>query len=114
MLDEPADRASGVRIRVPCPLCGAVLCRVDQVMLYLHHPYIERSEYAFCCPGCQEEIHCPASATAIELLVKTGVRVVRITLPAEALEAKEGPPLNWEDYSAFARALEQWDGGAVE
>jgi hypothetical protein len=103
------DRADPVRIKTSCESCGEIVLRPTDIVLYVHEP-IQASQYVFLCPSCKVEVHRWADEYKIALLRSGGVPEVAVRPPAEFLEAKTGPPIDWRDCVAFHRALSDWDG----
>jgi predicted RNA-binding Zn-ribbon protein involved in translation (DUF1610 family) len=91
-------------IKASCPTCGEVemTSRDVALMVCSHAPL---SYYSFDCPDCHDEVRKPADDHVISLLMSGGVRAQVWELPAEALEAKSGPPLGYDDLLDFALQL---------
>lgn len=64
----PADSGGMTFIRTRCPTCGEVDITPDAVLLFLTPPR-DRWFYAFTCPGCDREVHCPATREIVATLV---------------------------------------------
>ena len=94
------------QIRATCPTCGGVELRSSDIRLTVCNK-AGLSWYAFDCDGCEQEIRKPADGRVIALLVSGGVRAELWEVPAEALEAHDGPPLTWDDLVDFGVALER-------
>lgn len=91
-------------IKASCPVCGEVdLTSADITLLVCNHRPM--SYYAFTCPQCREDIRKPANDHIVSLLMSGGVRAQVWEVPAEALEKKDGPPLNWDDLLDFHQEL---------
>jgi len=95
-------------IKASCPTCGEVELTPAQVSLMVcsHAPL---SYYAFDCPGCLDEVRKPADDHVVSLLVSGGISAQVWELPAEALEAKTGPVLTYDDLLDFALELGSTD-----
>jgi predicted RNA-binding Zn-ribbon protein involved in translation (DUF1610 family) len=91
-------------IKASCPSCGEVeLTPADVSLMVCSHAPL--SYYAFSCPSCSEEIRKPADDHVVSLLVSGGVPANVWEVPGEALEAKEGPALSYDDLLDFALHL---------
>jgi hypothetical protein len=95
-------------IKATCPVCGEVDLTTDQVRLMVC-TVAEHSYYAFDCAGCVEEIRKPADKQVVALLMAGGVVATSWRIPAEALELKTGPPINYDDLLDFALRLQRAD-----
>ena len=95
-------------IKASCPCCGDVDLTPGQVRLVVC-TVADWSFYAFTCSGCQDEIRKPAGPDVVQLLKTGGVVVEPWVIPAEALEAKDGPSIGWDDVLDFALWLESAD-----
>jgi hypothetical protein len=91
-------------IKASCPACGEVELTSDDVTLMVcnHAP---QSYYTFACPKCADEVRKPADDHVVSLLMSGGVRAQVWEVPAEALEAKAGPALTYDDLLDFALQL---------
>ncbi len=95
-------------IKASCPCCGEVeLTSPDVRLMVCNQPSL--SYYAFDCPTCETEVRKPADDHVVALLVSGGVPATVWDLPAEALEAKAGPPLSYDDLLDFALYLGSTD-----
>ena len=83
-------------IEVNCPECGAVECKPGDFELAVCS-VPSASYYALTCPMCHKRIQKAADERAVELLIAEGVTPRRWELPAEMLEAHDGPPLTLDD-----------------
>ncbi len=88
-------------IKASCPECGDVRLTATQVRLVVC-TVREWSYYAFTCSGCAVEVRKPAGEEVVRLLRTGGVLVETWTVPAEALEEREGPAIAWDDLLDFA------------
>lgn len=95
-------------IKASCPCCGDVDLTPAQVRLVVC-TVADWSFYAFTCSGCQDEIRKPAGPDVVQLLKTGGVLVEPWVVPAEALEAHDGPSIGWDDVLDFALWLESAD-----
>jgi hypothetical protein len=89
-----------------CWACGQVKFTVDAIELHYCDNAPHLSVYRFVCPSCRQQIEKPACLHAIEALMSVGVRPIRWSLPAEALEAHDGPPLTPDDVLDLHQQLE--------
>jgi hypothetical protein len=96
------------QIKATCPDCGEVNLTPDDVRLMVCSVQ-SLSYYAFDCVGCVRQIRKPADDRIVSLLRSGGVRVQRWTVPAEALEEKNGPSLAYDDLLDFALGLSNTD-----
>jgi hypothetical protein len=76
------------------------------LMVCSHAPL---SYYTFSCPSCDSLVKKPADDHIVSLLMSGGVRAVVWELPGEALEAKDGPTLTYDDLLDFALHLGSTD-----
>ena len=91
-------------IKASCPTCGEVeLTPADVSLRVCSLPSL--SYYAFDCPTCRAEVRKPADDHVVSLLVSGGVPATVWQLPAEAMEAKTGPRLSYDDLLDFALHL---------
>ena len=91
-------------IKASCPTCGEVeLTSADITLRVCNHAPL--SYYAFTCPACHDEVRKPADDHIVSLLMSGGVRAQVWEIPAEALEAKSGPALNYDDLLDFVLQL---------
>ncbi|HET7529881.1 MAG TPA: hypothetical protein VFJ98_02870 [Mycobacteriales bacterium] len=91
-------------IKASCPTCGEVeLTSSDITLRVCNHAPL--SYYAFICPGCRDEVRKPADDHIVSLLMSGGVRAQVWEVPAEALEPKPGPSLNYDDLLDFVLQL---------
>src|SRR3954465_15157220 len=105
---RPAEVANMTTIKASCPTCGEVEMTSNDVMLMVcnHAPL---SYYAFDCPSCADEVRKPADDHVISLLMSGGVRAQVWEVPAEALEPKAGPTIDYDDLLDFALLLSSDD-----
>lgn len=88
-------------IKASCPGCGDVELTPAHVQLVVC-TVKSWSYYAFTCPECQETVRKPAGSDIVALLISGGVTAEPWTVPAEALEAHDGPTLSYDDVLDFA------------
>ncbi len=99
-------------IRATCPVCGDVeLKPVELRLLVCSRP--DWSSYAFTCPTCTDEVKKPADEEVVALLISGGVVAKPWHIPSEALEAKGGPALTYDDLLDFALWLDNHDALAA-
>lgn len=91
-------------IKASCPCCGEVeLTSADVRLMVCTEPSL--SYYAFDCPTCNDEVRKPADEHIVALLISGGVPPTVFEVPAEALEAKAGPALGYDDLLDFVLHL---------
>jgi len=91
-------------IKASCPTCGEVeLTPADVALMVCSHAPL--SYYAFQCSGCSTEVRKPADDHVVSLLVSGGVPATVWEIPAEALEAHQGPVLSYDDLLDFCLNL---------
>ncbi len=95
-------------IKASCPACGEVELTSKDVTLMVCS-YAPQSYYTFTCPKCADQVRKPADDHVVSLLMSGGVRAEVWELPAEALEAKAGPALTYDDLLDFALQLGSCD-----
>jgi hypothetical protein len=95
-------------IETTCPSCGAITCEVTRFELWLCAQGAA-SSYGFTCPRCAKRVSRHAGDDAIQILISKGVRPRAFELPAEMLEAHDGPPITIDDVLDLHLALEQDD-----
>jgi hypothetical protein len=88
-------------IKASCPTCGEVELTSEDISLMVCNQ-ASLSYYAFTCPSCYDEVRKPADDHVVSLLMSGGVHPTVWELPAEALEAKVGPALTYDDLLDFA------------
>jgi hypothetical protein len=108
MRNHNRDRLPPTRIRATCPACGEVELTPPDVELKVCTA-AEHSFYAFVCPACRRLVSKPADERVVRLLISGGVRPVFWDPPAELLEARDGPPLTWDDLLDLHLLLESPD-----
>lgn len=82
-------------VKVSCPTCGVQQLPPARVRLVLEGP----SYFYFVCPVCALKIRKPADDKVVALLrsVECVIDTVAGEVPAEALEPRSGPRLNYDD-----------------
>ncbi len=90
-------------IKASCPTCGVIEMTEHDVRLMACNN-AALSYYAFDCVLCGE-IRKPTDDHIVSLLMSVGVKPMVWSIPAEALEAKSGPPLSYDDLLEFALQL---------
>ncbi len=95
-------------IKASCPSCGDVELTPRQVRLVVCS-LEDRSFYSFSCSECGDEVKKPAGGDVVALLRTGGVLPERWVIPAEALEAHDGPALCHDDLLDFVLWLESAD-----
>ncbi len=91
-------------IKATCPGCGEVDLTAEDILLRIGGQASSNS-YGFSCPDCGDFVEKPADDRIVRLLLSGGVMPMLVHVPAEALEAKEGPPIDYDDLLAFHEAL---------
>jgi len=95
-------------IKATCPVCGEVELTPAQVRLMVCS-VSERSYYAFDCTGCVDEVRKAADEHVVSLLIAGGVAAIQWRIPAEALEARSGAPISYDDVLDFALWMRSGD-----
>lgn len=103
-----ADNQSMTTIKATCPGCGEVDLTADDILLRIGAHTIA-STYGFSCPDCGDYVQKPADERVVRLLLSGGVMPTLVHVPAEALEPRTGPPINYDDLLAFHELLESDD-----
>jgi len=88
-------------IKASCPSCGDVELTPPQVRLVVCS-VADWSYYAFRCETCASEVRKPADSEVVRLLRAGGVRAEPWEVPAEALEERRGPAIDYDDLLDFA------------
>lgn len=91
-------------IKATCPGCGEVDLTAEDILLRIGGQATSNS-YGFSCPDCGDFIEKPADDRIVRLLLSGGVMPMLVHVPAEALEPKQGPPINYDDLLAFHEVL---------
>ncbi|MDQ3985690.1 MAG: hypothetical protein M3280_04250 [Actinomycetota bacterium] len=102
-------------IKATCPECGEVDLTADDILLRIGASKAVNT-YAFSCPDCGEFIEKNADDRVVRLLLSGGVVPVPVHVPAEALEARNGPVINHDDILDFHQLLksDHWFEQLVE
>ncbi len=95
-------------IKATCPGCGEVSLTADGILLRIGATKSVNS-YGFTCPDCGDFVQKPADERIVRLLLSGGVVPVPVHVPAEVLEAREGPPITYDDVLDFHDKLERDD-----
>ena len=95
-------------IKATCTECGEIDLTADKILLRIGAANGSNT-YAFTCPSCSEFVEKPADERIVRLLLSGGVMPQLVHVPAEVLEAKQGPPINYDDVLAFHELLERDD-----
>ena len=95
-------------IKATCPGCGEVDLTAEDILLRIGGQASANS-YGFSCPDCGDFVEKPADDRIVRLLLSGGVMPMLVHVPAEALEAKQGPPINYDDLLAFHEVLKSDD-----
>jgi hypothetical protein len=99
-------------IKATCPSCGDVQLVPEQVRLVVCNVK-DWSYYAFTCTGCHDEVRKPAGPDVVKLLRTGGVVAEKWQVPAEVLEDRSGPGIDWDDVLDFALWLDGADNVAA-
>lgn len=91
-------------IKATCPTCGDVDLVPGDVVV-TKAPAAGWAVYEFRCPLCADGVRKPADDEVVGLLAGVGVRVDRIDVPAEALEAHVGGRIGPDDLLDFVLRL---------
>lgn len=95
-------------IKATCPGCGEVDLTADDIVLRIG-AQSGGNTYGFSCPRCGEFVQKLADERVVRLLLSGGVMPTLVDVPAEALEARSGPPINHNDLLTFHDLLEDDD-----
>lgn len=95
-------------IKATCPGCGEVSLTADGILLRIGATKSVNS-YGFTCPDCGDYVQKPADERIVRLLLSGGVVPVPVHVPAEVLEAREGPPITYDDVLDFHDKMERDD-----
>ena len=95
-------------IKASCCDCGDVELGVDDLKVRVC-TYDDQGSFVFRCPTCHMSVAKPAEPRVIELLVASGVRLVKWRLPAEIFEPHRGDPITHDDLIEFHKLLEKDD-----
>lgn len=95
-------------IKATCPGCGEIDLSADDIVLRIGASTAVNT-YGFTCPDCGDYVEKAADERVVRLLLSGGVVPMPVHVPAEALEAHEGPPITHDDLLDFHEALERDD-----
>lgn len=98
-------------IRATCPSCGDVELTPGQVQVLVCSDD-NRASYAFRCPECHLMVSKPTDTRVVDILLSSGVRLVRWDAPAELSEPHHGDPISWDDILELHLALGSEEGSA--
>ena len=87
-------------IKVTCPDCGDIDLHPVDLELNVAPTW---ATYKFRCSECGETVRKSADTEIVDLLSNAGVPTS--VIPAEALEARNGPAISYDDVLDFALAL---------
>ncbi len=87
-------------IRATCVECGDVEMTSDEVVVRVCTDD-NRGSYTFRCPRCGAAVAKAAEPHIVELLVSSGVRLDRWSLPRELHERRSGEPISHDDLLDF-------------
>ena len=93
-------------IKATCPQCGEVDLVAEDILLRIG-ARASVNTYGFSCPSCGEFVEKHADERIIRLLLSGGVMPSLVHVPAEILESRSGPPINYDDLLNFHETLEQ-------
>ena len=95
-------------IKATCPACGEIDLTADDILLRIG-ARASVNTYGFSCPECSEFVEKHADERVIRLLLSGGVMPTLVHVPAEVLENRAGPPINYDDLLNFHEKLERED-----
>ena len=95
-------------IKATCPRCGEVDLTAGDILLRIGATQAVNT-YGFTCPHCAKFVEKAADDRIVRLLLSGGVMPVPVHVPAEALELRQGPPINHDDLLNFHEMLERGD-----
>ena len=95
-------------IKATCPDCGEVDLTADDILLRIG-AHASVNTYGFSCPKCQDFVEKHADERVIRLLLSGGVMPTLVHVPAEVLEPRQGPPINYDDILSFHEILKAED-----
>ena len=93
-------------IKASCQDCGDVELRVHDLRVRVCSA-VETGSYVFRCPTCQMSVVKPAEPRIVDMLVASGVELVKWELPAELFEDHPGSRITHDDLIDFHRLLQQ-------
>ena len=101
-------------IKASCHDCGDVEIGVAELSVRVCIADTQ-STYVFRCPTCQMSVSKPAEQRIVDLLVASGVEVIKWRLPAELFEPHGGQAITHDDLIDFHHLLqsEDWVGALV-
>lgn len=93
-----------ITIKATCPGCGEINLTADDIVLRIGGAKAGNT-YCFSCPACSRFVEKPADERIVRLLVSGGVMPTVVEIPAEALEVRSGPPIDYDDLLDFHELL---------
>lgn len=95
-------------VRATCPTCADVALTTGDLCVQVCSD-TNQGSYSFRCPRCRLAVSNQADPRIVDLLVSSGVRLRRWSLPAELHEPKWGAAFSWNDVLELHDLLEQPD-----
>jgi len=100
------------RFEARCAWCGPVGFEADG--LKLHVGRAEQSLFEFACPACGRLNVRSLAVREAATLLAAGIHQTRGLAPFELLEAREGPPIGWDDVLEFHEELDRLDRTLID
>ena len=96
-------------IKASCHDCGDVELGVNELSVRVCAEPTQ-SSYVFRCPTCQMSVCKPAEQRIVDLLVASGVELIKWELPDELFEIHDGQAITYDDLIDFHALLqtESW------
>ena len=85
-----------VRVKSRCRKCGEVSLTLEDILL-VEHGDGDGTFYTFICGTCGLAQAYPADGRFVDFMCMNGSYPVILNPPIECKEAREDPPLNWDD-----------------
>ena len=101
-------------IKASCEHCTGEIEMGPAAFLITTYKHSGVGYYEFFCDKCHRANRKDADEHIVSLLKSGGVRQVVITVPAEALEPKGGPPINYDDVMDFILEMDKHNGALIE
>lgn len=92
-------------IKASCQDCGDVELRIHDLRVRVCET-AEAGSYVFRCPACQKSVAKQAEPRIVDMLVASGVELVKWELPAELFEPHPGARITHDDLIDFHRLLQ--------
>ena len=92
------------RFEARCAWCGPVGFEADGLKLHVGR---EQSLFEFVCPACGRLNLRPLAVREAATLLAAGIHQTRGLAPFELLEARQGPPIGWDDVLEFHEELDR-------